>query len=55
MTGTIPAVGTSLYDRYTIEREIGRGGMAVITISQRETYCAKKVAIKSSTELTPRL
>lgn len=45
MTGTIPAVGTSLYDRYTIEREIGRGGMAVVHLAEEKKH-ARKVAIK---------
>jgi len=45
MTGTIPSVGGSLLDRYSIEREIGRGGMAVVHLAE-ETKHARKVAIK---------
>src|SRR5678810_959696 len=45
MTGTIPAVATSLHDRYTIEREIGRGGMAVVHLAEEKKH-ARKVAIK---------
>jgi serine/threonine protein kinase/Tfp pilus assembly protein PilF len=45
MTGTIPAVETSLHDRYTIEREIGRGGMAVVHLAEEKKH-ARKVAIK---------
>ncbi len=45
MTGTIPAVGTSLHDRYTIEREIGHGGMAVVHLAEEKKH-ARKVAIK---------
>src|SRR5881628_714451 len=45
MTGTIPAVGTSLHERYTIEREIGRGGMAVVHLAEEKKH-ARKVAIK---------
>jgi len=45
VTGTIPAVGTSLHDRYTIEREIGHGGMAVVHLAEEKKH-ARKVAIK---------
>src|SRR5436190_23715742 len=45
MTGTMPAVGTSLHDRYTIEREIGHGGMAVVHLAEEKKH-ARKVAIK---------
>src|SRR6266567_4663130 len=45
MTGTIPAIGTSLHERYTIEREIGRGGMAVVHLAEEKKH-ARKVAIK---------
>ncbi|MFN2601849.1 MAG: protein kinase [Gemmatimonadaceae bacterium] len=45
MTGTIPAVETSLHDRYAIEREIGRGGMAVVHLAEEKKH-ARKVAIK---------
>jgi len=45
MTGTIPSVGGSLLDRYSIEREIGRGGMAVVHLAEEKKH-ARKVAIK---------
>ena len=45
MTGTIPAVGTTLPERYTIERELGHGGMAVVHLAEEKKH-ARKVAIK---------
>ena len=45
MTGTLPSVGEGLLDRYTIERELGRGGMAVVHLAEEKKH-TRKVAIK---------
>lgn len=45
MSGTTAAVGGSLLERYTIERELGRGGMAVVHLAEEKKH-ARKVAIK---------
>ncbi|HEY3257454.1 MAG TPA: hypothetical protein VGJ64_01250, partial [Gemmatimonadaceae bacterium] len=45
MTGTMPTVGSSLLERYAIERELGRGGMAVVHLAEEKKH-ARKVAIK---------
>jgi eukaryotic-like serine/threonine-protein kinase len=44
MTGTAESVG-GLLDRYTIERELGHGGMAVVHLAEEKKH-ARKVAIK---------
>ncbi|MEP6905422.1 MAG: serine/threonine-protein kinase, partial [Gemmatimonadales bacterium] len=45
MTGTYLPVGSDVLDRYTIERELGRGGMAVVHLAEEKKH-ARKVAIK---------
>ncbi|HUQ20932.1 MAG TPA: protein kinase [Gemmatimonadaceae bacterium] len=45
MTGTIPSIGSTLLERYAIERELGRGGMAVVHLAEEKKH-ARKVAIK---------
>ncbi len=45
MSGTTEAVGGGLLDRYSIERELGRGGMAVVHLAEEKKH-ARKVAIK---------
>jgi len=46
MSGTTAAVGGNLLERYTIERELGRGGMAVVHLAEEKKH-ARKVAIKA--------
>src|SRR6266496_3195454 len=45
MSGATEAIGSALLDRYTIERELGRGGMAVVHLAEEKKH-ARKVAIK---------
>ena len=45
MTGTIPSVGGGLLERYSIEHELGHGGMAVVYLAEEKKH-ARKVAIK---------
>src|SRR4026209_2718493 len=45
MTGTSESVAVGLHDRYGIERELGRGGMAVVHLAEEKKH-ARKVAIK---------
>ena len=45
MSGTAASVGGPLLDRYTLERELGRGGMAVVHLAEEKKH-ARKVAIK---------
>jgi serine/threonine protein kinase/tetratricopeptide (TPR) repeat protein len=45
MTGTTAAVPTTFLERYTIERELGRGGMAIVHLAEEKKH-ARKVAIK---------
>ena len=45
MTGTIPTVGAALLERYSVERELGRGGMAVVHLAEDKKH-GRKVAIK---------
>ena len=45
MSGATEAVGAALLDRYAIERELGRGGMAVVHLAEEKKH-ARKVAIK---------
>jgi len=45
MSGATEAVRGSLLDRYSIERELGRGGMAVVHLAEEKKH-ARKVAIK---------
>jgi len=46
MSGTTAAVGGNLLERYTIESELGRGGMAVVHLAEEKKH-ARKVAIKA--------
>jgi serine/threonine protein kinase/tetratricopeptide (TPR) repeat protein len=45
MTGTIPSVGAGLLKRYSVEGELGHGGMAVVYLAEEKKH-ARKVAIK---------
>jgi serine/threonine protein kinase/tetratricopeptide (TPR) repeat protein len=45
MTGTSESIAVGLLDRYAIERELGRGGMAVVHLAEEKKH-ARKVAIK---------
>ena len=45
MTGTIPSVGVGLLERYSVEHELGHGGMAVVYLAEEKKH-ARKVAIK---------
>ena len=40
-----PEIAASLSDRYTIERELGRGGMATVYLAEEKKH-GRKVAIK---------
>jgi serine/threonine protein kinase len=40
-----PVFGGALADRYTVERELGRGGMATVYLAEEKKH-ARKVAIK---------
>ena len=39
------AIATALADRYTVERELGRGGMATVYLAEEKEH-GRKVAIK---------
>jgi serine/threonine-protein kinase len=41
----MPSVGSALLERYSIERELGRGGMATVHLAEEKKH-ARKVAIK---------
>jgi serine/threonine protein kinase/Flp pilus assembly protein TadD len=45
MTGSTASVGSALLERYAIERELGRGGMAVVHLAEEKKH-ARMVAIK---------
>ena len=45
MTETLALVGRALADRYVVEREIGRGGMATVYLAQDRRH-ARQVAVK---------
>ena len=42
---SVPSIAAALADRYTIERELGRGGMATVYLAEEKKH-GRKVAIK---------
>jgi serine/threonine protein kinase len=45
LTETLEKLGTALADRYTLERELGRGGMATVYLA-RDLKHDRSVALK---------